>query len=97
MSLINVDLPDPETPVIHTNTPNGILRSRLFRLFALAPFSVTLGVSLPIDFLGNSNIFFVLDRYGPVTEFGSLNIWSGVPWEIILPPVSPDPGPMSIT
>ncbi len=37
MSLISVDLPDPETPVIQTSLPNGIVTSMFFKLLAEAP------------------------------------------------------------
>src|SRR5574339_116719 len=37
MSLISVDLPEPETPVMQTSFPNGMVTSIFFRLFAAAP------------------------------------------------------------
>ena len=40
MSLINVDLPDPETPVIDIKYPNGNSTSIFFRLFSCAPLTI---------------------------------------------------------
>jgi len=37
MSDIKVDLPEPETPVMATNRPNGICTSIFFKLCSLAP------------------------------------------------------------
>jgi hypothetical protein len=37
MSLTSVDLPDPDTPVTHTNPPSGIETSTFLRLFSAAP------------------------------------------------------------
>src|SRR5690606_41466607 len=47
VSLIRVDLPEPDTPVIAVNRPAGIDRSTFFRLLPLAPLmrSVNLGRS----------------------------------------------------
>ena len=36
VSLINVDFPEPETPVIHVNTPMGIFRLTDCKLFPVA-------------------------------------------------------------
>ena len=35
--LIKVDLPDPDTPVIQVITPNGMVKSTLFKLLPVAP------------------------------------------------------------
>ena len=37
MSLTNVDLPEPLTPVTATNAPSGITTSTSLRLFSFAP------------------------------------------------------------
>lgn len=47
-SFISVDLPDPETPVIHVNTPSGIFTFTFFKLFWVAP---TTSMDFPFDFL----------------------------------------------
>lgn len=36
-SFINVDLPEPETPVTHVNRPSGNLTLIFFKLFSVAP------------------------------------------------------------
>ncbi len=38
MSIINVLLPDPETPVTHIKQPSGMRTLMSFRLFCSAPF-----------------------------------------------------------
>src|SRR5690606_41387131 len=40
VSLIRVDLPEPDTPVMQVNTPMGMSRSTLRRLLPLAPLMV---------------------------------------------------------
>jgi len=37
-SLTRVLFPEPETPVTQLNTPKGILTSKFFKLFSVAPF-----------------------------------------------------------
>lgn len=53
-SLISVDLPDPETPVMHVNTPSGIFTLIFFKLFCVAP---NISIAFPFDFLRFSGNF----------------------------------------
>ena len=39
MSLINVDFPEPDTPVTEIRNPNGNSTLMFFRLFSCAPFT----------------------------------------------------------
>ena len=48
ISLINVDLPDPDTPVIQVNVPSGISTSMFFKLCSAAPL---IEIFLPFPFL----------------------------------------------
>ena len=41
ISLTKVDLPEPLTPVTETKTPNGTSTSMSFKLFSLAPLTVS--------------------------------------------------------
>ena len=79
ISFINVDFPDPETPVIQVNTPNGNLTSIFFRLCSVAPFT---SIYFPfvgfLRFLGTSILFLPL-KYCPVMEFSTFFISSAVP------------------
>ncbi len=94
ISLINVDLPDPETPVIQTIFPNGIETVIPFRLFAVA---LMIFSDLPFP----SRLFFGTstrlrpERYCPVNDFGCARICFGVPSAITCPPCSPAAGPRS--
>ena len=45
ISFINVDFPEPDTPVIQVNTPSGIFTFMFFRLFCSAP---TISMDFPI-------------------------------------------------
>ena len=51
ISLTSVLLPEPDTPVTHTNTPNGISMSTFLRLLARAPM-------MEIEFSPISRLFF---------------------------------------
>ena len=42
ISLINVDLPDPDTPVTAINCPSGMSTLTFFKLFSCAPLMVSL-------------------------------------------------------
>ena len=95
-SFISELLPDPETPVTHVNTPNGIFTSKFLRLFSFAPLIVIETGFAFLLFLG-TGIFFLPLKYWPVIEFGTFFISSAVPWAITFPPCTPAPGPISIT
>ena len=94
---MSVDLPEPETPVTHTNRLTGSARSIFFRLFPRAPRSLkTRVLSKRRRFLGTA-ISSAPERYCPVREAGFLRICSGEPSATTSPPCSPAPGPMSST
>src|SRR5256885_10378631 len=65
---MSVDLPEPETPVTHTNRLTGSARSIFFRLFPRAPRSLkTRVLSKRRRFLGTA-ISSAPERYCPVRE-----------------------------
>ena len=71
-----MDLPLPETPVIHVKLPVGIFRFTLFKLFPEAPL-----ISTNRPFLANrrdlgTSIIFLFERYWPVILFLSFLISS---------------------
>jgi hypothetical protein len=41
VSIVKVDLPDPDTPVMQVKVPSGMLAVTSFRLFARAPVTVS--------------------------------------------------------
>ena len=96
LSFINVDFPEPETPVTHVINPIGILVSRSLRLFEEAPDIIIFLFVGGTRFTGTSIIFFP-EMYIPVREFLFFSIFFGVPLAIISPPLEPAPGPISIT
>ena len=78
ISFISVLFPEPETPVIHTNLPNGIFTFRFLRLFSLA-FIISINSPFPsLTVSGTSIVLFPL-KYIPVIEFGLFIISSNVP------------------
>ncbi|EKD95118.1 MAG: hypothetical protein ACD_25C00068G0001, partial [uncultured bacterium] len=52
MSIISVDFPEPETPVIHTNFPNGIDSSAFFKFLPVAPFNTIFFPSMGLTTFG---------------------------------------------
>ena len=96
VSFINVDLPEPETPVIQVNKPTGISKLTFFRLLPDAPNNLSVFfLSSAVRFFGIS-IFSAPDKNLPVSEFGFCMICCAVPSAMTLPPCTPAPGPMSI-
>src|SRR5438552_17076180 len=82
---MSVDLPEPETPVTHTNRPTGSARSIFLRLFPRAPRSLkTRVLSKRRRFLGTA-ISSAPERYWPVREAGFLWICYGGLSPIITP------------
>ena len=94
ISVISELFPDPETPVMHVNTPRGIFTSMFFRLFSRAPFTVR----YPLGFLllSGTGIFNFPLRYAPVMDFLFFYISSAVPIATTSPPLLPAPGPISM-
>ena len=68
MSFINVDLPEPLTPVTETKTPRGTSTSISLRLFSLAPFTT----SLRFESSGRRVLGIAIDlrpdKYAPVID-----------------------------
>src|SRR5687767_2261244 len=96
ISLINVDFPEPETPVIHTSFPSGMETSIPFKLFADALIILS-DFPLPSRLFFGTSICFRPDKYCPVSDFGCTKICFGVPSAMTCPPCSPAAGPRSIT
>ncbi|MNI53983.1 hypothetical protein D3C73_1088460 [compost metagenome] len=95
--LINVDLPEPETPVTQVSKPIGISRSTLRKLLPRAPFRESDSFLLRGVRLAGTSIFTRPDRYLPVSESGWAITSFGVPSATMLPPCTPAPGPISTT
>ena len=79
---MSVLLPEPDTPVMHTKTPRGILISMSLRLFCRAPI---IWIELPFVFrlVCGKGIFFLPDRYCPVRDFLEREIFCTVPSAIM--------------
>ena len=65
VSLTNVDLPLPDTPVTHISFPNGNSTSICFRLLPLAPL-ITKDLPLPSRRFSGTSIFSFPFRYWEV-------------------------------
>ena len=87
-SFTKVDFPEPETPVTHVNTPNGIFTFIFFRLFSAAP---SISNDFPFDFLlfFGTSIFFLPLKYWPVIDSGISFTSSAVPCAMTFPPCTP--------
>ncbi len=85
MSLIRLDLPEPDTPLTTTNWPSGISTSRFCRLFSRAPLISSDFPLLDRRFLGTA-IFFSPRKYWPVILCLVLATSAGVPRATISPP-----------
>ena len=96
ISLIRVDLPDPETPVIQTSFPSGIETLMPFKLFADA-LTILSNLPFPSRLFFGTSICLRPERYCPVNDFGCAKICFGVPSAMTLPPCSPAAGPRSMT
>ena len=97
VSMVSVDLPEPETPVTQVRRPMGISAVTFCRLFSVAP---TMRIVLPFSGarrLVGSGICRVPERYCPVRLLGLARMSSGVPLAMTSPPWMPAPGPMSTT
>ncbi|MDT4881235.1 hypothetical protein FQZ97_1170690 [compost metagenome] len=84
--LINVDLPEPDTPVTQVKRPIGISRSTLRRLLPRAPLRVSDSFLLRGVRLAGTAIFTLPDRYLPVRESGCAITSAGVPSATMCPP-----------
>ncbi len=97
VSMVKVDLPPPETPVMQVNTPTGIEPVMFFRLLPRAPSTVTIFFRLIGRRSSGTAISRAPVRYWPVTLFGLAMISAGRPSAMIAPPCTPAAGPMSMT
>lgn len=78
-SFINVDFPEPETPVTQLNSPSGNFTLTFFKLFCVAPcISISLDLICFLLFLGTAICFLPL-RYCPVMDASTCFISSAVP------------------
>src|SRR4051812_24204413 len=91
MSPTNVDLPEPDTPVTHTNLPSGIVTSILRRLCSRAPLTV-LDVPSPRRRTPGPGMCRLPERYCPVIEALHFNTPFPRPEYPPPPPCSPAPG-----
>jgi hypothetical protein len=96
ISTIRVDLPEPETPVMHTILPSGMVTSMFFRLFSRAP-TTTRCLPLPLRrFSGRGTLSARRDR-----RRSAIRGWPGSPPPCLRPPPRrrarrrPGPGPGS--
>src|SRR3546814_2348838 len=71
VSLIRVDLPEPETPVIAVNSPEEIVRSTSLRLLPDAPSSLSCIFRLGLWRCFGTSICRLPLRYWPVSERGA--------------------------
>ena len=93
VSLMSVDLPEPETPVTRMSLPRGNSTSTCLRLLPVHPFKIRL-LPLPLRRCLGISIFCCPFRYCAVM----VSVWSiswGVPWKTTSPPLRPARGPIS--
>ena len=93
---IRLDLPEPDTPVMLVNFPNGNFTVTFFKLFPVAPIKVN-NFPLPFRRLFCTLILACPVKYFPVSESLFSIISLGVPLATILPPWEPARGPKSKT
>ena len=96
MSLIRVDLPEPDTPVTDTKQPSGISTSMPFKLCSRAPRTTSHSPRGSRRMAGTA-IERLPERYWPVIEALQFTRSETEPAQITSPPCSPAPGPMSTT
>ena len=92
ISLIKVDLPEPDTPVMQIIFPKGIETLMPFKLFAVA-FTILSDLPFPARLFFGTSICLRPERYCPVSDFGCAKICFGVPSAMTSPPCSPAAGP----
>ena len=104
-SSMSVDLPEPDTPVMHTSRRSGNSTSMFLRLCCVTPRSLMARCAGTMRALGSLSTAwaagargatcFAPDRYWPVSDCGLARTASGVSKATISPPRSPAPGPRS--
>ena len=96
ISWIREDFPLPDTPVTQISSPSGKCTSIPFRLCSAAP-RMTSSWPFPCRLTVGTGIFFCPLRYWPVTDSGQAHRSSTDPAQTTFPPLTPAPGPMSMT
>src|SRR3989338_5650808 len=91
VSYASVDLPDPETPVMHTNRRRGISTSIFFKLFSEAPRIFNMSFPSVRRVLGIA-MDFSPRKYAAVSDFLSSKICGVAPFAITSPHARPRPG-----
>ncbi len=97
VSLMSVDLPEPDTPVTQVMRPSGSFTVMFLRLLPRAPRMMSQSWSSAGRRRPGSAICRRPERYWPVSEARVDMISCGVPWATISPPWAPAPGPRSTT
>ena len=87
-------LPLPDTPVTATTHPNGISIEISCKLFNLAPL-ILIDFPFGVMRFSGTAIDDLPDKYAPVMLSFALSNFFSEPFETILPPALPAPGPMS--
>src|SRR5512139_2970392 len=82
VSLISVDLPEPETPVTHTSRPTGRSRVTSFRLLPLAPVMRSMRSGSGLVYFRGALMLRRPVRYSPVNDAGLAHTCVGVPCAI---------------
>src|SRR5690606_36674956 len=93
VSIRNVDLPPPDTPVTHVKVPSGKPAVTFFRLLPRAPTTLIFLPLVPGRRSAGTAIPISPERYWPVRDFGLAITSAGVPWAITSPPWTPAAGP----
>ncbi|CNV10409.1 Uncharacterised protein [Salmonella enterica subsp. enterica serovar Bovismorbificans] len=86
VSLISVDLPEPETPVIQVNSPTGSVRVTSFRLLPRAPVSLSTFSGFAGTRCFGTSILRLPLMYWPVSDSGTAIMASSGPSATTSPP-----------
>ncbi len=86
VSLMSVDLPEPDTPVTHVNRASGISAVRLRRLLPVAPTMRSTLLGSNGERRVGSAILRLPLKYWPVIDAALARISRGVPWATMWPP-----------
>ena len=89
VSLISVDLPEPETPVTQVMRPNGMSTLTLRRLLPVAPTIRSRRFFCGGVRSSGTSMRLRPDRYWPVSESALASICAGVPCATTAPPCTP--------
>ena len=92
---IKEDFPEPLTPVIAVNAPNGNFTSISFKLLCLAPLISKNCPRFAFFLTSGVGIVFLPAKYAPVIDSSSIITSEGGPFATTRPPCIPAPGPKS--